>query len=88
MMTILACYNVSHNFLLIGVICYFRVQERLVLLGGLLIIIVGLVIWLPYGPGHPDVEIVGKQIHWRKCVCVLYCATLMFSVKEFHWLSS
>jgi len=39
---------------------YSRIPERLVLLGGLFIIIIGLVIWMPYGPGHPDVEIVGK----------------------------
>ncbi|XP_065884613.1 major facilitator superfamily domain-containing protein 8-like isoform X2 [Dysidea avara] len=33
------------------------VSERIVLIGTLLTMIVGLVIWMPYGPGHPDVEI-------------------------------
>ena len=38
---------------------FYSVSERIVLIGTLLTMIVGLVIWMPYGPGHPDVEILG-----------------------------
>jgi len=37
------------------------VSERKLLIGALLTMIVGLVIWMPNGPGHADVEIIGKR---------------------------
>ena len=38
----------------------YSVSERKLLIGTLLVIVVGFVIWMPYGPGHPDVEIIGS----------------------------
>ena len=40
-----------------------RIQERLILLTWLLIIICGFLILMPYGPGHPDVEMSGEGLY-------------------------
>ena len=37
-----------------------RIPERLVLIAGLLIIICGFLIWMPFGHGHPDIEMTGE----------------------------
>ena len=57
----MAIYYKFTMFFLFDIFLVFRTQERTVLLVGLLIITVGLVIWMPYGPGHPDVEIIGRK---------------------------
>ena len=38
-----------------------RVSERLILIIGLLVIICGFIIWMPYGPDHPDIEMSGED---------------------------
>ena len=41
----------------------YRSSERFVLITGLVITIFGFIIWMPYGPDHPDVEMTGKDLY-------------------------
>jgi len=31
-------------------------------IGALFTMAIGLVLWIPYGPGHPDLQIIGREI--------------------------
>ena len=31
----------------------------------LLMMALGLVLWIPYGPGHPDLQIIGRKIFYK-----------------------
>ena len=41
---------------------FYRIPERVMFIGTLFTMALGLVLWIPYGPGHPDVQIVGREI--------------------------
>ena len=42
-----------------GIVVYFRIPERMVFMGGMIIMAMGFLIWLPYA-GHPTIgELVG-----------------------------
>ena len=40
---------------------FYRIPERVMFIGTLFTMALGLVLWIPYGPGHPDVQIVGRE---------------------------
>ena len=39
-----------------------RVSERLMFISGLILMIIGAVIWMPLGPDKPDVELTGLYV--------------------------
>jgi len=39
-----------------------RIPERIMFVGALFMMTLGLVLWIPYGPGHPDLQIIGRKI--------------------------
>ena len=47
---------------------FFRVPERVMFIGTLFTMALGLIVWIPYGPGHPDVQIVGREMYCKQHV--------------------